>query len=186
MHANSHETSPLLRTSTPVDLITNSMETRQDEAEPDRIPSCGWVTAQALEPKHSSRPRMTITPKFVTNIKAKTQTSAGCVDTVQCPPQVPSCCSAWEDCTAGRRVCCCCGHWVCHLHSRRQYTDAANPITIIVCRHCPQWDDGAMFDGLKVSLKDKPAVHIGTCEDVHYNRCKECRGRPPRSSAELS
>ena len=100
-----------------------------------------------------------------------TQTSVGCFNDVQSPPQVPSCCSAWEDCTAGRRVCCC-GHWVCHLHSRRQYTDAANPITIIVCRHCPQWDYGAMFDGFQVSLKDSPDVHFATCEDVHDNMCK--------------
>ena len=64
------------------------------------------------------------------------------------PPQIPVCCTAWEDCTGGRRVCSC-RHWVCRLHSRRQFTNDTNPITIIVCRHCPQWDNGAMYDGLE-------------------------------------
>ena len=61
------------------------------------------------------------------------------------PPQIPVCCLAWDDCTEGRRVCRC-GHWECHLHSRRQYTNDAHSIAIIVCRHCPLCDTGAMHD----------------------------------------
>ena len=104
------------------------------------------------------------------------------VDMVQCPPHVPSCCSAWEVCTSGRRVCCC-GHWVCHNHSRRQYTNAANPITIIVCRHCPEWDDGTMFDGLTARMMHPPVMYTDACEGCQ--RAKHifaCRAPPQYAS----